>query len=529
MYKHSLKLSAQTTGGRKQLNAEVRLTGACDAKFKYCKANVEVDRTAMYSDEDSDWKLTSKIQVLTPDSVNNAQQLAELEQKNQKFVLQSECEWGSHQKQSVNLRIQGMQAQTQQQRQQIQSYQGPQQHYQKKRAAFLNKFDVVADYKLKPTMQNIANRLFEVVKTYDLWNTQSQLEGTGQDGQMHATMVIDPIGQQLANISIKTATQAVRIQSVRLPYQIRPFALVRKNNKASHSAQQFVTRITSDKGRAECTVDGKRVDTFDGVLYKAPIGKCYSVLAKDCSDDNPRFVVLMKALNEDRQDKKIKVITPEQTIECQSTKSSSRGKKLQCKINGQVVNAKANGDYEDDSNSQDNVNENSNGQRLVEYNDDQTEVTINVEGVSVRFGCWCNSCKCQKAWIKIGNQYKEGQCGLCGHYDDQADNDLRMGNNEQTDDLRQFHRSFSLKDDQCTEDDQEDFYGQQNEKKFGRVDVDRRSMKRANQDEDENDFDNNDDIEWQAGGYDSNEDGDQWSQAMSKPWKKHQQKHQQKS
>jgi len=265
------------------------------------------------------------------------------------------------------------------------------------------------------------------------------------------------------------------------------------------------------------------------VLYKAPIGKCYSVLAKDCSDDKPRFVVLMKALNADGQDKKVKVITPEQTIECQAVSSGSKGKKLECKIDGQQVNE--NSDYNDfNSENQDNINNNGNGQRVVEYNnDDQTDVTINVEGVSVRLGCWCSQCKCQKAWIKISNQYKEGQCGLCGHYDDQADNDLRMGNNEETDDLQQFHRSFSLQDDQCSNEDQNEFYGQKNMKKFGRFNMDqqRRLKKSTMMNDEDEDFDNESDIEWQAGGYESSEEGDQWSQQQSKPWKKHQQKHRQ--
>lgn len=71
------------------------------------------------------------------------------------------------------------------------------------------------------------------------------------------------------------------------------------------------------KGRAECSVDGKRVDTFDDVHYKAPIGKffafrfsnfsnvlgkCYSVLAKDCTNEQPQFAVMMKTIG-DNQDK----------------------------------------------------------------------------------------------------------------------------------------------------------------------------------------------------------------------------------
>jgi len=72
-----------------------------------------------------------------------------------------------------------------------------------------------------------------------------------------------------------------------------------------------------------------------------------------------------------------------------------------------------------------------------------------------------------KAWIKISNAYKEGQCGLCGHYNDEAGDEWRMSNNEQTTDLAAFHRSFSLQEDrECTTDEHQQFY-QQNKDKFG--------------------------------------------------------------
>jgi hypothetical protein len=131
------------------------------------------------------------------------------------------------------------------------------------------------------------------------------------------------------------------------------------------------------------------VNTFDDVEYKAPISKCYSVLAKDCSNEEPRFVVLMKALDNQSREKKVKVITPEQSIECQPKNSGNynnkdeenryKPQKLQCKVNGHTVD-EHNNEIED---------------QTVEYNNNQkTDVTINVQGVSVRFNG-------VKAWIKV--------------------------------------------------------------------------------------------------------------------------------
>jgi hypothetical protein len=65
----------------------------------------------------------------------------------------------------------------------------------------------------------------------------------------------------------------------------------------------------------------------------------------------------------------------------------------------------------------------------------------------------------KKAWIKLSKLYQNQQCGLCGHYDDNSDNDLRMGDNEETSDLERFHRSFSIPDSQeCSTTEQDSFY-----------------------------------------------------------------------
>jgi hypothetical protein len=183
--------------------------------------------------------------VLRPQSVNSVQQLEQLAEKNQKFVCMAETQWGiKDKKQVVNLRIQGEQAKRPQWRQQERDEQVQNGKQYKKRTPFLNKFDVVAEYKLQPKMQSLVSKCFEALKIANYWNTnteeqqnyqlQQQQEGRNS-GKLYATVVIDPISQKHCNISVKTPTQAVRIQQVELPTQIRPFPLVRKTEKPSHS------------------------------------------------------------------------------------------------------------------------------------------------------------------------------------------------------------------------------------------------------------------------------------------------------
>lgn len=48
---------------------------------------------------------------------------------------------------------------------------------------------------------------------------------------------------------------------------------------------------------------------------------------------------------------------------------------------------------------------------------------------------------------------------MCGHYDDSTEDEFRMNTNELTQDIKKFHRSFSLQNDEdCLNQDFENFY-----------------------------------------------------------------------
>lgn len=171
---------------------------------------------------------------------------------------------------------------------------------EEKRTAYLNKFDVLATYKIHSSTQNMFNSVLELLKAYNYWNTNAKENVDGRENHFLAMVVIDPFGQNTANITFKTPKQIVRTQ---LPIQVRPFPLVRqKSEKSIHSISQIWSRLNT-QNRAECTIDGKRVETFDQVMYKAPLSTCYSVLAKDCGREQPKFAVLMKKLDQKSQDK----------------------------------------------------------------------------------------------------------------------------------------------------------------------------------------------------------------------------------
>jgi hypothetical protein len=422
MYSHKLRAQIQTRGGRTQKQGKVELQASCDERVKVCNGKISLRRSPFYG-ENREWEMEMKAQTIYPDYVRDVEELRQdsRQQKNRKFVAQFEAEWGSDRKDRVNVQINGEKFAPKVWLMKLDKMQDQSIEEQMKlKTAFLNKYDISAEYKVSPWTQNKINQWFTGLKAWEFWSTKVQTH-QGRDGSVLATVVIDPITHEHVNMTIKTPSERINIDSIRLPMKTKPFELVRpKEQSARVNSFLDVVRSYSSSGRPECKVDGSRVQTFDEVTYKAPLTKCYSVLAKDCSSQTPKFAVLMKKIND--QDKKLKMIAGKQIIEVQPGNNG----KLTVKINGDKV---------DDA------------QELFDYGIDYSEnmVQIDTRDVSVRFNG-------DKAWIKLSQTHKNTQCGLCGHYNDDAEDEFRMANNENTYDLKEFHRGYSLVEDECKED-----------------------------------------------------------------------------
>ncbi len=51
--------------------------------------------------------------------------------------------------------------------------------------------------------------------------------------------------------------------------------------------------------------------------------------------------------------------------------------------------------------------------------------------------------------IKMSQMYRNAQCGLCGHFDGEQNDEFRTADNELTEDVEKFHRSFFHQDEEC--------------------------------------------------------------------------------
>jgi hypothetical protein len=175
-----------------------------------------------------------------------------------------------------------------------------------------------------------------------------------------------------------------------------------------------------EETKAECTVESRKVNSFDDVIYRTPLTTCYSVLAKDCSSSQPKFAVLIKKISKKGEEKKMKIVSKESVVELEMNK---RDEKMRVTIDGEEVERV----------------ERLEKNRVYKKND---LVLVELDGVTVEFDG-------HTANIKMSEYYKNKQCGICGHFDGEKKNEFRRADNEETEDLEEFHRSFLVKDEEC--------------------------------------------------------------------------------
>jgi hypothetical protein len=295
--------------------------------------------------------------------------------------------------------------------------------------ADLQKYKFQLEYgKIPASMRNVTEKLFRYLKYRYFWQTDVAHVTENQRNKILAKITIDPESCQKLNVSIKTPTQNVTIIDLPLPMTLTPI-----NTKRSIFAG-LVNSWTAQKFDSEadaiCKVNDKMIRTFDGVKYRVPISTCYSVLAKDCTEEN-RFAVYLKKISESTEMKKMKIVTP-------------RHKIVLTPMEGRIIKIQVN-DKEYDIDQSEPIMEH--GHVIVEIEREGPYVKVDLVEADVRvyFDGYATN-------IKMSSLYMHRQCGLCGHFDSESDSESEfLGPDFQhNSDIRQFFKNYLIAESDCS-------------------------------------------------------------------------------
>ncbi|ULT81825.1 hypothetical protein L3Y34_011647 [Caenorhabditis briggsae] len=384
-------------------NSELRTT--CDQWVRMCRFEMDSRRSPI-SEETKEWTLRTELVAARPQMPSSLRQLRE--QPHREVQLALNAKWGSSKKSEMTVTAQLEQSKEQKKyiRNIERVFNGLPEYELLIKAARLNQINVVSEYKLTPEAEHTFSRLFDLVKAYNFW-TVSEKRVENEERRVTLQLTVEPMSRQYVNMTIQTPQQEVEIKNIRVPRVVLPTI-----------ARRAMIQQAWEKTETTCKVDQSEVSTFDDVIYRAPLTTCFSLIAKDCSEE-PTFAVLAKRMNKNSDELLVKVIRREQEVIVKKT-----SEEFLVKVDGKNIPQSELEQYEIEIL----------GDNLVVIRLPQGEVRF--DGYTIKTNLPSVASKSQL-------------CGLCGNSDGEKDNEFMTADNYETEDVEEFHRSYLLKNEEC--------------------------------------------------------------------------------
>jgi HEAT repeat protein len=444
-YETIIKSELFTKGAQKERKAEMETRISFSPSLRILQAESELQVSPIPELSQRKFKLCSRASVQYPRS---AQSFSQLEGK--RVVAQMKTTWGAdncQEENKVEIKMNAQHSQKQQemwesepefsywrreqdQEQNLEQYSPIQKQEALRKAQQLFQYNLEAKYSnIHPALKNATAKVFKAIKNYYYWNTQEiNFDLENPANTIRAQMTIDPRNRQFFNLTVKTPVENVTMTDAKLPIQLLYPVSIRKVQSEIESQADFVENVMSPM-LANCRLSSQRLQTFDQVSIRAPLSDCWTLLSKDCDNEaQPSYAVLVKKTSAESEQKAVKIITPQQTV--QITPSGSRYGALKIKVNGKEIS-----EEELPHREQQIQIEKSEEEQMVKVALKEAGVRVQFDGYSVK--------------VQMSPALQARQCGICGHYDNEVEDELRTPQNEIASDARRFIQAHTLKGEQC--------------------------------------------------------------------------------
>ncbi|KAK5981628.1 Lipoprotein amino terminal region [Trichostrongylus colubriformis] len=402
-YRHRMLVKFEAVDSMVERYGTVEITTVCDEELRYCKNTVEGKRSPI-GEERRDWKFMMNMQFVLPKMPKTLKEFKE--QIHREIQGLVEMKWGAEKMNELKMKIQLEQGKEQKKWLMLvdKKHEGLTEYDLLLKAARLNQLKVVVDYELTPRMKTLFEHIYNFMKGYTFWNHKvTKLDR--EHNRLFLKLRVDPITRDLINVMLETPYERLELVDFVVPKLYLPTI-----------AKRTLRDIRYEENERMCEVKSTKVRTFDDVIFRAPLTNCYSVIAKDCSEE-PRFVVMVKKMEKDSDLKKLKIINEREEV----IKVKMVEDRLTVVVNDKKINKEELEKY--------NI-------ELIEHN----MVRVRLEDLMVHFDGYTVK-------VYMGKHMAERQCGLCGHFDEERGNEFTTPNMEYTDDIMEFHKSYLLKDE----------------------------------------------------------------------------------
>ncbi|EPB79364.1 von Willebrand factor type D domain protein [Ancylostoma ceylanicum] len=427
-YRHRMFLKMETVESPVHYHGDVEFVTVCDEELRYCKLMVEGKRSPML-EERREWRFNTKIQLVLPYMPKTLKELKE--QIHREIQGLVEMRWGAEEMNELKMKIQLEQDKEQKRWLRLveKEHKGLTAYDLLLRASRLNQLKTVVKYELTPFYKNLFERIYNFVRGYTFWHYKVT-RVNNEHNRIFLKMNVDPVTRTLLNVLLETPYERMELRDFVVPQLYLP-------SIAKRTLRDIRDEMVKER---VCEVKSTKVRTFDDVIFRAPLTNCYSVIAKDCSEE-PRFAVLVKKIRKDSDEKMLKIINErEHVIEIQMLDEKLKVMVDKEKITKEELEKYKYGLARTIARLQIALAMlNSSIAFSIELMEDNM-VRVRLEDLEVRFDGYTVK-------VYMGKHMIERQCGLCGHFDEEKDNEFLTPKKEYTDDLMEFHKSYLLNDE----------------------------------------------------------------------------------
>jgi hypothetical protein len=264
-----------------------------------------------------------------------------------------------------------------------------------------------------------------------------QINVDNEKDVIRATIKLDPVSFQVVDVNATMPRETITVTDAPLPFPVYPMNLRRR----SVLSRVFGLRETY---YPKCIVKGaSRITTFDGHEYRAPLDatSCYTVLAKDCSnEEEPRYAVLKRVVK-DKDEKKtdlseIKIVSDD----CEKPVMI----KLEPGVKEATVFKVKIGEKTETPTPYTSMKVSS---CVVERENRVVRVVLKKSGVIVRFDGYTTE-------IMVSPMYSSMQCGICGDYDGESYDESEFRRLRHMESIYQDGKCWSESDEKMLEDEE---------------------------------------------------------------------------
>lgn len=448
---HKIKLNIVTKGAPVKREWKSELIRQCSRLGKSCITKLTCKA------EPSNWALEGKLETLSPATPFTVSQFT----ADKKFVGRLTSKWGIDMENKLDMKLVG--EQTEQMRRVIrssnyfrtfnkeslrsahESLYSPVAQYEKTlKWGVLDQYKLDIDYNMARSTKNITEQMFRLAKHYYFWQTQVDVqlpEELKKNDQITARINVDPVNMRYLNATIITPREKVIMSDMPINSLMKPMNVRRISTPSSSFYDMLATFMVEGESQPLCEIRTDRVNTFDKLSYRAPVTKCWSVIAKDCfNKESSSYAVLIK--RESGEKKTLKIVTGDMKLIVRPKTGY-----LECELNGEKKPC--------EEVKHQLVHAQHTLIRVTPFTKEYIKIELPEAGVKVYFDGLAANVKLSP-WL-IGSV-----CGLCGHYDGEMAYqtcELRTARNEcvnvnRPEELKRLVRSYLVNDqyerDECS-------------------------------------------------------------------------------